>query len=201
MAFEAAAVEAETEEAWQDVAIEEEEGEQGEEYESERGLELKLEAIDLDTFVSELRALGGKIAGKARQAVQGRQGSQRHIDVPPAEPAMPAARAVRVPPPLPADVDSGVAEFIAALNAMQTVEGGQPAPEETSEAPEPFAFTPPPPAPERGRRKKRAKATPPAQDEWGMFDPQQCGFAALMAKLDAMNDEDRKEEKKKARSR
>lgn len=31
----------------------------------------------------------------------------------------------------------------------------------------------------RGRRKGR-----PVQDEWGFFDPEQCGFAALIAKLD-----------------
>jgi len=24
----------------------------------------------------------------------------------------------------------------------------------------------------------------PIQDEWGFFDPEQCGFAALLAKLD-----------------
>jgi hypothetical protein len=24
----------------------------------------------------------------------------------------------------------------------------------------------------------------PVQDEWGFFDPEQCGFAALLAKLD-----------------
>jgi hypothetical protein len=29
-----------------------------------------------------------------------------------------------------------------------------------------------------------AKKTPrPAQDEWGLFDPEQCGFASLLAKL------------------
>ena len=32
--------------------------------------------------------------------------------------------------------------------------------------------------------KKRANAAKPAQDEWGFFDPEQCGFAALLAKLD-----------------
>jgi hypothetical protein len=32
--------------------------------------------------------------------------------------------------------------------------------------------------------KKRAKSTKPAQDEWGFFDPEQCGFAALLEKLD-----------------
>jgi hypothetical protein len=34
------------------------------------------------------------------------------------------------------------------------------------------------------RTKKRAKPIKPAQDEWGLFDPEQCGFAALLAKLD-----------------
>jgi hypothetical protein len=32
--------------------------------------------------------------------------------------------------------------------------------------------------------RKRAKAVKPVQDEWGFFDPEQCGFAALLAKLD-----------------
>ena len=31
----------------------------------------------------------------------------------------------------------------------------------------------------RGHTKEK-----PAQDEWGFFDPEQCGFAALIAKLD-----------------
>jgi hypothetical protein len=30
----------------------------------------------------------------------------------------------------------------------------------------------------------------PVQDEWGFFDPQQCGFAALLAKLDEVTDSD-----------
>jgi hypothetical protein len=33
-------------------------------------------------------------------------------------------------------------------------------------------------------RKRRGKNLKPAQDEWGFFDPEQCGFAALLAKLD-----------------
>ena len=28
----------------------------------------------------------------------------------------------------------------------------------------------------------------PVQDEWGFFDPQQCGFAALLAKLDEITE-------------
>ena len=38
----------------------------------------------------------------------------------------------------------------------------------------------PPPA----TRKPRSKTEKPAVDEWGLFDPEQCGFSALLAKLD-----------------
>jgi hypothetical protein len=42
--------------------------------------------------------------------------------------------------------------------------------------------------------KKRAKRTngSPAQDEWGFFDPEQCGFEALLAKLDEISDKNDK---------
>jgi hypothetical protein len=33
-------------------------------------------------------------------------------------------------------------------------------------------------------RLKRFPERKPIQDEWGFFDPAQCGFAALLAKLD-----------------
>jgi hypothetical protein len=50
--------------------------------------------------------------------------------------------------------------------------------------------TPPPerkvvPAPVRQSAKK---PTRPPQDEWGFFDPAQCGFAALLAKLDEITE-------------
>ena len=32
------------------------------------------------------------------------------------------------------------------------------------------------------------RKTKPVQDEWGFFDPQQCGFAALLAKLDEITE-------------
>jgi hypothetical protein len=32
---------------------------------------------------------------------------------------------------------------------------------------------------------------PPVQDEWGFFDPNQCGFSALLTKLDEITDDDR----------
>jgi hypothetical protein len=34
------------------------------------------------------------------------------------------------------------------------------------------------------KQKPRLKAEKPAVDEWGFFDPEQCGFSALLAKLD-----------------
>jgi hypothetical protein len=37
---------------------------------------------------------------------------------------------------------------------------------------------------------RRARKSGPIQDEWGFFDPQQCGFAALLAKLDEFSDSD-----------
>ena len=40
---------------------------------------------------------------------------------------------------------------------------------------------PPSPTP---TRKPRSKTEKPAVDEWGLFDPEQCGFSALLAKLD-----------------
>jgi hypothetical protein len=46
----------------------------------------------------------------------------------------------------------------------------------------------------------RRKVKPPVQDEWGLFDPQQCGFAALVAKLDAVTeDEDAEKQRGTAR--
>ena len=36
--------------------------------------------------------------------------------------------------------------------------------------------------------KRPSKKAKPVQDEWGFFDPEQCGFAALLAKLDEITD-------------
>ena len=35
---------------------------------------------------------------------------------------------------------------------------------------------------------RRRRPAAPVQDEWGLFDPEQCGFAALLAKLDEFSD-------------
>jgi hypothetical protein len=44
-------------------------------------------------------------------------------------------------------------------------------------------------ASDANRKKKKRKAPP--QDEWGFFDPDQCGFAALLAKLDEISDDEK----------
>jgi hypothetical protein len=46
--------------------------------------------------------------------------------------------------------------------------------------------------PEKGRggRKLRGSGGRPVQDEWGIFDPNQCGFSALVDKLDEVTDSD-----------
>jgi hypothetical protein len=45
------------------------------------------------------------------------------------------------------------------------------------------------------KRKSRTRLTPgqPVQDEWGIFDPNQCGFSALVDKLDEVTDSPRTE--------
>ncbi|HEY7290453.1 MAG TPA: hypothetical protein VH583_11525 [Vicinamibacterales bacterium] len=42
------------------------------------------------------------------------------------------------------------------------------------------------------KKKKTTKNGSPAQDEWGFFDPDQCGFAALIEKLEEITDKDEK---------
>ncbi len=92
----------------------------------------------------------------------------------------------------------------------QRAEAGVPAPGRSA----PAAAPPPPPplaapaptvhvqaaaapelvvaAPAAAHKKVRAKKDPkdprPVQDEWGFFDPTQCGFTALLAKLDEISD-------------
>jgi hypothetical protein len=38
------------------------------------------------------------------------------------------------------------------------------------------------------RKGKVVRGPAPVQDEWGFFDPDQCGFAALLAKLNEITD-------------
>jgi len=64
--------------------------------------------------------------------------------------------------------------------------------------PPPAAASAPPRTPEpharphlhavEGAGGRRGRKSSPVEDEWGFFDPQQCGFAALLAKLDEFSD-------------
>jgi len=38
--------------------------------------------------------------------------------------------------------------------------------------------------------RRRPNKPAPVQDEWGFFDPNQCGFEALLARLDAIAEKD-----------
>jgi hypothetical protein len=88
------------------------------------------------------------------------------------EPAPPAPMPVETPLP---EEDVWVLEPIAGMDALiQANRPAQPAPE-----PKPTQT-----------RKIRARTPRPMQDEWGFFDPEQCGFAALLAKLDEITEDD-----------
>jgi hypothetical protein len=76
---------------------------------------------------------------------------------------------------------------------MEGMEAEAPAPGTVVEEPEPaaeegtaaeLAARQPTPL-----KKKKGKAKP-AQDEWGLFDPAQCGFAALLAKLEEITEKE-----------
>ena len=62
------------------------------------------------------------------------------------------------------------------------------------------------PSPKTGRSRTagattRVKIPLPLQDEWGFFDPERCGFAALLTKLDAVTDPEDAPAKKPTRPR
>jgi hypothetical protein len=77
-------------------------------------------------------------------------------------------------------------EDIARKRAELASSAPQPAPApQKPQAPLPQAAKPAAaPAVAADPLKKRPKRTRPIEDEWGLFDPEQCGFAALLDKLD-----------------
>jgi hypothetical protein len=42
--------------------------------------------------------------------------------------------------------------------------------------------------PVAGSAAPRRRTPKPIQDQWGLFDPEQCGFAALLAKLEEITE-------------
>jgi len=101
---------------------------------------------------------------------------------PAAAPAKPAAPAAAVKPD-----HMEWAELVASLRQDIERRRNQPAQAATTAAaaaPAPRQHTAAPQVAEVPRKRKST----PVQDEWGFFDPEQCGFAALLAKLDEFSD-------------
>jgi hypothetical protein len=67
-------------------------------------------------------------------------------------------------------------------------------PSDVQSSPDPFAeirveraSVPETPMAQAAARAVRRKPRRPVEDQWGLFDPEQCGFAALLAKLDEID--------------
>jgi hypothetical protein len=88
-----------------------------------------------------------------------------------AEPVRPKAKAAEPVSAIAAAPDSAVRDDVVSDAAVQ----------EAAPVPE----LPP-------KRKRRRTKNTPAQDEWGFFDPDQCGFAALIEKLEEITEKDEK---------
>jgi hypothetical protein len=109
--------------------------------------------------------------------------------------APPVPPLAAVPPPLAA-VDTPKSEWVELIDSlrqdierMRSAPTAQPIPSRAPQPVEaPFVAVPSDDAVTAPRTKRRAKTPHPIQDEWGFFDPEQCGFAALLAKLDEMTD-------------
>jgi hypothetical protein len=143
--------------SWDEIVLEEEE--------SDHSVELTSEAIDLEKFVAELNA---SVVFEFVEALEVLEAMQPIADVED-EPARPGMHS---------SADSDLWMPLSLTAAWPQLEGGA-----AKAVPVPLAApAEPSPAPDRGRRKKASAHT--VQDEWGLFDPEQCGFAALLAKLD-----------------
>jgi len=79
------------------------------------------------------------------------------------------------------------AELVASLRQDIERRRNQPAAAASTAAAPPPAPRQHTPAPHVAEVPRKRKPTP-VQDEWGFFDPEQCGFAALLAKLDEFSD-------------
>jgi CheY-like chemotaxis protein len=88
-------------------------------------------------------------------------------------------------------------ELLVAAAAPEPVEIVGPEPESVALGEQkPVAIAAPTPQAPKTTRKtnSRKRRTKPTQDDWGLFDPDQCGFAALVAKLDEITDNNHAEE-------
>ncbi len=160
-------------------------------------LELTSEPIDLQRFVDELAGQFEQ-AGQPRQelvqnARDGREEVKRHRDDVLAEFEQ-ALEVITSDQPAPEDepnrpggesqADSELYMPLVGATAWPHIEGGVTKASQVNRT----AAADPAQAAEPSRPKKKGKAIQP-QTEWRTFDPEQCGFAALLAKLDQMSDD------------
>ena len=104
------------------------------------------------------------------------------------------APAVRPPAPAPIVAAAKRQEWLELIDSLrldvERLRSGrdQAAPPVVSAKPK-EGRAPTPAAPSGKKPTKRAKKPKPIQDEWGFFDPEQCGFAALLSKLEEITEE------------
>jgi hypothetical protein len=126
-----------------------------------------LEVTDVDDWVAPMSA--------SRPAADGRSESRPAR----ATSEVPSGAAVTSDKSSPAKSEREWVALIESLRSdverLRTERSEKPARKETPVAP---------------RVVRGVKTPKPIQDEWGFFDPQQCGFAALLAKLDEVTDSD-----------
>jgi hypothetical protein len=103
------------------------------------------------------------------------------------------------PPPdeLWAQIQS-VQPAIAPIEGPELKKRRPPTPPRTPKAPRAKVKTAVPAKPARSPRTK--KPTKPMQDEWGLYDPEQCGFAALLERLEDLTESEAADKKEEGRS-
>jgi hypothetical protein len=148
-------------EAWEEIELE---------VKVPENVELTAEAIDLDKFVAELNTHGqegrDRRTGQVRlEGSEGQEGKARKSAPPaPAHPVPPAQKSSSAATKKDHDP---VEEFAAALGAIS----GDDARPDAS--------------------RKQRPAAPAVRDDWSGFDPKRCGFPALIAKLERLEQKNR----------
>lgn len=127
-----------------------------------------IDEIDLAPFLAEGRSRHGDPANAAASIMAAVAAAERLTTSTPQQPAEP----VEVWTPR----RFGAQPAWPALEGVEAEAGASPAAATATADPTPL-------------KKKRSKKNP-LQDEWGFFDPAQCGFAALLAKLEEITEKD-----------
>jgi hypothetical protein len=140
----------------------------------------------------------------AREAIPAREVESPHpaTPLPPADtdidPLFFADDAMTVPPPTPAQAErsawlelvESLRQDIERLKAERAQPVAPPPPVEEEPAPAVARTVSSIRRPAAVQQSKVRKPRRPIEDQWGLFDPEQCGFAALLAKLDEISTRD-----------